>query len=618
VSSKRDKLIEEAQRMTARGQLDKAVKAYEQLLALDPSAINQRQKLAELLVKTGRSDEARAEFFTIGNYYASNGFYLKAIAVFKKLQVMFPADIEITLNLARLNEKHGLAANALAEYKQVYEYFEKVANQEEALKILEKMQNVDMQNIGIRLKLAEAYFKAGKKDLSYAAFGRLATLLQERGDNAACNRINTRIQQLFPEKSEFMLEVLTEQVLGGKAASALNALQALLRSNPHDKRIWNLIVAAYRKTGQQQRLKAAYQLFIKFFPDELSARTGLAECLAAERDVTGTLECLEAFPPDLVDRQVAAGLVAVYQALELIDPVNIRILEGLQRAYLAAGDETAAANLDVKLSSLLSLSRGQGTGQPAGQADRKTAAQPEAGEQKSVGQPLTEAVYEAESVADAGAGQRSDLAVKPVEVLDLSGGDEDEIEIEVEVDEEGDFGELGPLELPAEETGEDWLNSVGRVFDAITTAPRSVKFGIDLDTSDAQSHYDLGVAFKEMGLYDEAISEFRHAAGDPARKVECLALQGACLREKGDVVTAESALRSLLKPGLALNDLCSIKYELALTCEAAFKGDEAAALLEEIDQACPGFRDVRSRLDAAGSEPTLDFSDEDLQGFELN
>lgn len=617
MSSKRDKLIEEAQRMTARGQLDKAVKAYEQLLALDPSAINQRQKLAELLVKTGRSADARTEFFTIGNHYASNGFYLKAIAVFKKLQVMFPADIEITLNLARLNEKHGLAANALAEYKQVFDYYEKAADTEEALKILEKMQNVDTQNVGIRLKLAEAYFKAGKKDLSYAAFGRLATLFQERGDNTACNRINVRIQQLFPEKSEFMLEVLTEQVMGGKAASALNALQALLRSNPHDKRIWNLIVTAYRKTGQQQRLKAAYQLFLKYFPDELSARTGLAESLAAEKDVKGALECLEACRPDLVDRQAAAGLVSVYQALELIDPVDIRILEGLQRAYLAAGDEAAAANLDAKLSSLQSLSQGQDTGQPAGRADRKTSAQPEVGKQKLLDQPSSEAVDEAQSVAEAGAGQRPDLAFKPVEGFDLGGGDEYEIEIEVEVDEEGDFGEFGPLELPAEEAEEDWLNSVGRVFDAITTAPRSVRFGIDLDTADAQSHYDLGVAFKEMGLYDEAISEFRHAAGDPARKVECLALQGACLREKGDVVMAESALRSLIKSGLALNELCSIKYELALTCEAAFKGEEAAALLEEIDQACPGFRDVRSRLDAAGSEPSLDFSDEDLQGFEL-
>jgi tetratricopeptide (TPR) repeat protein len=129
VSSKKDKLIAEAQRYALRGQLDKAVKAYEQVVALDPSAINQRQRLAELLVKAGRIDNARNEFEEIGKYYATNGYYLKAIAVYKKLQVMFPGDMDITLRLAELNEKHGLAANALAEYKQVYDYHEKKRQQ---------------------------------------------------------------------------------------------------------------------------------------------------------------------------------------------------------------------------------------------------------------------------------------------------------------------------------------------------------------------------------------------------------------------------------------------------------------------------------------------------------
>src|SRR6266568_1489975 len=125
VSSKKDKLIEEAQRLALRGQLDKAIRTYEQVIALDPSAIIQRQRLAELLVKAGRIDGARSEFEAIGRHYSSNGFYLKAIAVYKKLQVMFPGDTAITLILAGLNEKHGLVANALAEYKQVYDYYEK-------------------------------------------------------------------------------------------------------------------------------------------------------------------------------------------------------------------------------------------------------------------------------------------------------------------------------------------------------------------------------------------------------------------------------------------------------------------------------------------------------------
>ncbi|MBC8018260.1 MAG: tetratricopeptide repeat protein [Verrucomicrobia bacterium] len=156
------------------------------------------------------------------------------------------------------------------------------------------------------------------------------------------------------------------------------------------------------------------------------------------------------------------------------------------------------------------------------------------------------------------------------------------------------------------------------MFDTIATKPRGVKFASGPDGTDAQSHYDLGVAFREMGLYDEAINEFRQAATATGRRLECLILQGACLREKGDLTNAEKVLKSLMKPGLALEDVCSVKYELALTYEACGKHDQLVELLTEIDKSNSGFRDVRARLDTAGKDQNaLDFSDDELQGFDL-
>lgn len=600
MSPKKDKLIEEAQRLALRGQLDKAVNAYEQLLSLDPSAINQRQKLAELLVRAGRAEDARGEFETIGRHYSKNGFYLKAIAVYKQMQKLFPGDVAIALTLAELNEKHGLMGNALAEYKQVHDYHEKAGHPEEALKILEKMQGLDPQNINIRLKLAESSFQVGNKAESYALFVRLASLLQERGDAAAFSRLNARMQQLFPEKPEFMLEVLTEQVEGGNAAGAVTAIQALLRNNPNDRRYWELIVAAYRKLEQPQRVKVAYQHYLRFFPDELSPRKGMLECLVIERELDQALALLESWEQDFINAGACAYLAGIFKELAGIDPVNVRVLEGLKRTHEAGGDR-GSAEAPLAESPQLPEAEGYG-GEPA---DPHEITEP--GEAALFFEPI-ELVEE-----------DATLFFEPVELaeedaLDLA--DEDEIEIEIELDDDTGFEGVEADNGPAGSLGDNWLDSVGEIFDSIVTLPRGVRFGSDLDTADARSHYDLGVAFKEMGLYDEAINEFRQAAADPLRKVECRVLQGACLREKGDLEKAESVLRALLNPGLNLDDACLVRYELMLTCKALEKGDEAAALLAEIDAANPGFRDVRSRLDAAGEDP-LDFSDDDLQGFDL-
>lgn len=621
MSSKKDKLIAEAQRFALRGQLDKAVKAYEQVVALDPAAINQRQRLAELLVKAGRIDNARNEFEEIGKYYANNGYYLKAIAVFKKLQVMFPGDIDITLRLAELNEKHGLVANALAEYKQVFDYYEKNDFPTDALNILEKMHAVDQQNVGIKLKLAEAYCQAGNRDGAYEIFSRLASLLQERGDSAGLGKLNSRIQQLFPEKNGFMLEVLSGQVRGDAASTlgAVGALQTMLRSNPTDKRIWELVIEAYQRLGQSERVRVAYQHCIRFFPDDPSVQKGLMESLIAERDVAGAIQLLDQYEQSFIDKNACGDLLEIYRSLEQIDPINMRVLLGLKRSLEAAGDGDGAAALDHKIDSLQSLSVRHVPGeQPtAPDGDHELEQVAVLGELDEV--ELESSLVLGESNHTAwGAPLAHETGEPPTEPAAPVFAEEEEVEIEIELDGEAEPFEALPQDVSnhgAEESA--WLEAVDDVFDATATSERSVKFGSEIDMSDAQSHYDLGVAFKEMGLYDEAVNEFRQAADDPSRRIACLILQGTCLREKGGLEAAESLLRSLLKPGLGLEDSCSVKYELALICEAAGKAEEAAGLLAEIDATQPGFRDVRSRLDASGESPSLDFSEEELKGFDL-
>src|SRR2546429_4889840 len=76
------------------------------------------------------------------------------------------------------------------------------------------------------------------------------------------------------------------------------------------------------------------------------------------------------------------------------------------------------------------------------------------------------------------------------------------------------------------------------------------KQGIDenIDEGDFQSHYDLGVAFKEMGLLDEAIAELQKALRSPDGKLKSSEALGVCFIDKGAYVVAESILRRALDP----------------------------------------------------------------------
>jgi len=608
--SKKDKLLTDAQKMLQKGQTDKAISCFQDALSLDPGDLRVRQRLAELLAKSKRVDDARKELETIGRNLTANGFYLKAIAVYKQIEKLFPDDIGVALMLASLNEKHGLSANALAEYKRAYDHYETLQNYVEALKALEAMQRIDAHNPNIKLKYAEVLFQQGKLEESQDAFRALGLLLVERRDDAAFGRLAERIAQLFPDKSDFTCSVIEQKINDGSAEQAAALLQNLIKADPQRLPAWRLLVLAYRALGNSSRLKTVCQHCIKFFPSELFPREQLIRCLLEEQDSAAALALLDESEQLFLAGGAAGTLREFYLTLNDLVPINIRILKGCARVCEAAGNSEEAASFAAKIGSLAGLG-GQAPAAAQSVISEPVSDEPQPEPEIEL-EPLVPGLSEevvVESLSEAGP-RELDIS----DFADTSDSqDADFYEIEVELDD--DLG--GPAPAPAD----TWFETVNDIFDTIKTQPGKVRFGEGMDNGDAQSQYDLGLAFYEMGLHDEAINALRQAAEDPERRVSCLILQGACLRDKGELQLAESALRALLaSPALTLEDSCALKYELALTCTALGKSDEAWMLLGEVEQLDPAYRDVSARLHDASEGKTvggLDFSEDELLDFEL-
>ena len=66
----------------------------------------------------------------------------------------------------------------------------------------------------------------------------------------------------------------------------------------------------------------------------------------------------------------------------------------------------------------------------------------------------------------------------------------------------------------------------------------SLSNGIEISSSnkDLELHYHLGIGYKEMGLFDYAITEFELASQDPSLKFHCYIFLKECFKEKGDAV----------------------------------------------------------------------------------
>ncbi|HEY3286883.1 MAG TPA: tetratricopeptide repeat protein [Gemmatimonadaceae bacterium] len=128
---------------------------------------------------------------------------------------------------------------------------------------------------------------------------------------------------------------------------------------------------------------------------------------------------------------------------------------------------------------------------------------------------------------------------------------------------------------------------------------RKFKQGVaqNVEEEDHESHYDLGVAYKEMGLLDEAIAEFQKALRGAQLRVRTYEALGMCFLEKGQLPVALTILqRALAEPGAGDEQLVGVLYLLGYVSEGLKKPADAKAYYERVFAVDIQFRDVGDRL----------------------
>ncbi len=135
-------------------------------------------------------------------------------------------------------------------------------------------------------------------------------------------------------------------------------------------------------------------------------------------------------------------------------------------------------------------------------------------------------------------------------------------------------------------------------FDALL---RHFKEGVarSLGEDDHESHYDLGVAYKEMGLLDDAIEEFQKALRSRSHRLPAYEALGQCFVEQGRHQVAATVLsRALHEPGLDDEQRVGVLYLLAYSCDALQRWDEARGYYQRVYATDIHFRDAAARLAA--------------------
>lgn len=151
---------------------------------------------------------------------------------------------------------------------------------------------------------------------------------------------------------------------------------------------------------------------------------------------------------------------------------------------------------------------------------------------------------------------------------------------------------LDALEAPHAPAHQQHQISVESVFEQFKAGVAA-----QIAENDAATHYDLGVAYKEMGLVSDAIAEFELASRDPSRECVCQSMIGMMHMSQGNVDAAIDAfIRGWRASQKTQDQELALTYEIGNAYEMRENPEQALYYFQLVARIDPSHRDMRGSV----------------------
>jgi len=264
----KNKLVAEATRFVLKGQYDKAIKAYEKVYAEDRKDTRVLLKIGELQQKKGDSAAAGATLNLVAEAYREQGFFLKAVSVYKQVAKLAPDDVRVNERLAELYQQLGLMSEATGQLQAVAVALERTGEQGRLLETLRRMVDLDPENVASCVKLGDLYTKAGKNAEALELFRRAAGHLRENKRVEEYLKVAERIALLAPDDLKLTRELAHAYLSRGDTKRALAKLQLCFKAEPKDVETLRLLAQAFRDLGQSSKTTSVYKELARVYEEK--------------------------------------------------------------------------------------------------------------------------------------------------------------------------------------------------------------------------------------------------------------------------------------------------------------------------------------------------------------
>lgn len=606
--------LQAASAFRAEGATLKAIAAFKKVLKCDPTRYEVYRHLGDLNVERGLISSAVQDYLTLGKYYLKERRGKDALEIYKKIVIQDPSNLNAQQRVAELCVQENQQDEATKVYLQLGRERSAQGRYDEAKDAYLAVLRIDSAN-----SEAAQFVESIKKG------GTGSTNAVKPGSSAPA------------QKSSEPLDLLTEAIRRideKQYAGAEAILNQMLTREPGNPQVCQLLARLHLQRGDVQVALGEYRFLAgaALRAHDLGlAESLIQEFLSVEPNSVPLLELNGELYEEQGDHSGAALQYAKAVELLLEHPEP-----GMESLHDELFEKVRSLSTDEAfINRLAARIRGGAAAQPS--ESEQTASEQGAGQLS--GSVIGQGGESADSDGSDDSASSLHGQIQEVQGFSLAGAEPDDVNPFVKDQGAPKVREAHELEAPAlppspPASRPDHSRSVGAPVGGppisvrkeekpqakmMSPAPHPTTPAVDPSSShpvtpempsvtakvtakeasgpppDYEAHYALGVAYKNMGLYEEAKEEFQISMNSHSFYLDSALMTAVCLKEAHQGILAIRGLETVLAdPRCEGAKGQAIRYELGLLYEAEEQWEKAAHAFQSI----PSFHDVPQRLAA--------------------
>jgi tetratricopeptide (TPR) repeat protein len=253
VVTKKDKHLAAAQKYLERGSFEKALTEFQGAVKEDPKDTRTWLRMAEVCVRLGQNDKATEVYQKTVDLYVEQGFFQRAVAVYKNIIKLSPDFVEARIKLAEVFRQLGLLSDSVQQLEQAAALFQKSNRNAEALSAIKQIIDLNPEQPNPRIRYAELASQAGAMKEAAAEFGEAAKLLKGQGRTEEFLRVAERLLHYEPGNHAMAVEVAAKYLDHNNGRAALSRLKSVFEAKPRDPEVLDLLARTFEQLGQPHK-----------------------------------------------------------------------------------------------------------------------------------------------------------------------------------------------------------------------------------------------------------------------------------------------------------------------------------------------------------------------------